>query len=127
MKNPTQVRNVIAALNGLFRSSLWRHGFLIMGIVLSLGWFVLAPGARAVSPPPDGFYSGKNTAEGQDSLLFLSSGVENTALGYEALYHTTTGNDNTAIGAQALFFNTVGGNNTAPVLSPFSITAPASL
>jgi hypothetical protein len=67
----------------------------------------------AVSPPPDGGYSGANTAEGQNALQSLTSGVWNTALGYQALFNDTTGNQNTATGYQALFTNTVGDHNAA--------------
>src|SRR5439155_22794342 len=96
MKHPTQVISIIAPRNGLFRSSLWRRGFLIMGMVLSLGCFVLAPGARAVEPPPDVGYANYNTAEGMNALFTLTFGLENTALGYDALYYTNTGSYNTA-------------------------------
>jgi hypothetical protein len=33
-------------------------------VTLALGCLVLSPKARAVNPPPDGGYSGGNTAEG---------------------------------------------------------------
>ena len=32
--------------------------------------------SQAVSPPPDGGYSGNNTAEGQNALLSLTTGVQ---------------------------------------------------
>src|SRR6266576_3435917 len=125
MKNPTQVISIIAPRNGLFRSSLWRRGFLIMGMVLSLGCFVLAPGARAVEPPPDGGYANYNTAEGMNALFTLTFGLENTALGlnttgsyntasgYNALQKNSTASNNTATGSNALSLNTTGTDNTA--------------
>ncbi len=70
------------------------------------------PGARAVSPPPDGGYPGGNTAEGTDALLSLSSGTSNTAIGADALANNVSGNDNTAVGFQALLLAT-GNHNTA--------------
>jgi len=70
------------------------------------------PGARAVSPPPDGGYPGGNTAEGTDALLSLSSGTNNTAIGADALANNVSGNDNTAVGFQALLLAT-GNHNTA--------------
>ncbi|MGC1321237.1 MAG: tail fiber domain-containing protein [Candidatus Udaeobacter sp.] len=80
--------------------------------IFSLVCFDLLPNARAVTPAPDGGYSGANTAEGQNALQNLTSGVWNTALGYQSLFHDTTGNQNTATGYQALF-NTTGSRNVA--------------
>ncbi|MFN2509717.1 MAG: tail fiber domain-containing protein, partial [Chthoniobacterales bacterium] len=74
----------------------------------------LAPATRAVDPPPDGGYPGRNTAEGDNALESLArGGVENTALGYVALLFNTTGDRNTATGAFALSDNTTGSDNTA--------------
>ena len=84
---------------------------LFIGLVLA--WFGLAPASRAVSPAPDGEYSGGNTAEGFQALFNLTTGLGNTALGLRALVLNTTGGFNTATGASALFGNTTGGNNTA--------------
>jgi hypothetical protein len=72
---------------------------------------------RAVTPAPDGGYSGGNTAEGSGALQ-SGGGPWNTALGYEALSHETaaggaTASQNTATGFRALFDNTTGYNNTA--------------
>jgi hypothetical protein len=66
---------------------------------------------QAVSPPPDGGYSGANTAEGGSGTLFsLTTGSNNTALGSQALFSLTTGKQNTATGAQALKNNTADQN-----------------
>ncbi len=73
---------------------------------------VLAPLAQAVSPAPDGGYPNFTTAEGQNALLSLSTGVANTAVGSFALQSVTTGSFNTGLGAFALVLNT-GDNNTA--------------
>jgi hypothetical protein len=90
-----------------------RRGLLL--IALALCCFALGPVPKAfgVSPPPDGGYSGGNTAEGTNALLNLTSGVWNTALGSQTLDHTTTGNQNTATGYQALFSNTTGSLSVA--------------
>jgi len=72
-----------------------------------------APIVRAVDPPPDGGYPNQNTAEGEDALFTLSTGVGNTAVGFNALYNDTTGGYNTATGNRALFVNTTGTSNTA--------------
>jgi hypothetical protein len=91
--------------------SLLRHGFLLIPLVLI--YLGLSPAARAVLPPPDGGYPGFNTAEGDDALFSLTTGVTNTAIGFEALFSNTMGSANTAIGLQALFSNTTGDANTA--------------
>ena len=82
-------------------------------VVLGLGAFYLSPLAQAVSPPPDGGYPGANTAEGDNALLSLTSGISNTAVGLNALKANTTGEANTANGARALASNTIGHDNTA--------------
>lgn len=69
--------------------------------------------AQAVTPPPDGGYPGYNTAEGQNALFRLTSGLWNTALGAFALYNDTAGNGNTAVGINGLRNNVTGAFNTA--------------
>jgi Chaperone of endosialidase len=73
--------------------------------VLALTFFRLIPNAQAVMPPPDGGYPGGNTAEGQDALLHLTTGVHNTAVGFLSLKSDTTGSYNTAIGSGTLLAN----------------------
>src|SRR6266404_125444 len=96
-------------------------------LILSLVCIGLLPNVEAVSPPPDGGYLGGNTAEGQDALLSLTTGLYNTAIGFLSLKSNTTANfntavgagtlltntadENTAIGERALFFNTTGNAN----------------
>jgi hypothetical protein len=69
------------------------------------GCFALSPMARAVNPPPDGGYPGFSTAEGQNALFNLSTGVANTAVGWFSLWGNTDGSYNTAVGAGTLLFN----------------------
>ena len=71
-----------------------------------------APNAFGVVPPPDGGYTGFNTAEGQNSLFSLTTGVANTASGWHSLFGDASGSFNTATGAGTLLFNT-GDANTA--------------
>jgi Chaperone of endosialidase len=81
-------------------------------ITFLLVCLALVQNTQGVSPPPDGGYSGGNTAEGQDALLSLTSGLYNTALGLFSLRINTTGSFNTATGAGTLLSNT-GSDNTA--------------
>jgi hypothetical protein len=64
-------------------------------------------------PAPDGGYPGNNTAEGQDALFSLTTGLDNTANGFQALFNNTFGSANTATGSSALHSNTTGNDNTA--------------
>jgi hypothetical protein len=82
-------------------------------IIFALVCFALVQNSQAISPPPDGGYPGANTAEGQNALLSLTSGMYNTAVGFSSLKSNTIGNLNTAIGVNALSFNTTGVSNTA--------------
>jgi hypothetical protein len=79
-------------------------------ITFALVCFALVQNAQAVVPPPDGGYPGGNTAEGQDALLHLTTGVHNTAVGFLSLKTDTTGSYNTAIGSGTLMANSVDGN-----------------
>ena len=54
-------------------------------ITLAVGTLALVQTAESVNPPPDGGYSGGNTAEGQSALLSLTSGTFNTAIGFLSL------------------------------------------
>ena len=70
----------------------------------------LSPTAQAVVPPPDGGYPNFNTAEGQNALFSLTTGVGNTGVGWFSLWSNTDGSYNTAVGAGTLLFNV--GNQT---------------
>jgi hypothetical protein len=70
--------------------------------------FGFLPRLQAVSPPPDGGYSGGNTAEGQSALLSLTGGNYNTAVGFLSLLSTTSNSFNTGVGAGTLLSNTAG-------------------
>jgi Chaperone of endosialidase len=84
----------------------------ILSLILAslLTGFAFLQTAQAVVPPPDGGYSGNNTAEGQDALLHLTTGVQNTAVGFLSLKSDTTGSYNTAIGSGTLLANSADGN-----------------
>jgi Chaperone of endosialidase len=74
-------------------------------IILTVMGFALSPKAAAVSPAPDGGYPGFNTAEGNNALFNLSTGVANTAVGWFSLFTNTDGSFNTGLGAGTLLFN----------------------
>src|SRR6266480_6398465 len=70
----------------------------------------VAPNAQAVIPPPDGGYTGFNTAEGTKALFSLTTGSANTAVGWFSLFSNAGGSFNTATGAGTLLFNTADEN-----------------
>ena len=131
MHEPIQLTNTIPAVRNSLNPAPLRRGFLLIPVALAFAWFALSPTARAQlpSPAPDGGYPNGNTAEGDNSLLNLTTGVNNTAIGFDALLFNTTGSFNTANGVgalqnnnadndtangyQALLFNTTGTENTA--------------
>ena len=96
---------------------------------------------QAVVPPPDGGYPNFTTAEGDNALKALTSGVGNTAIGTFSLFSVTAGNFNTAVGAgsldlnqadsntaigtAALLFNTTGTLNTAVGTAALEFNATA--
>jgi hypothetical protein len=105
-------------------------GIQSLGIViLTFVGFALSDRAKALVPPPDGGYPNFNTAEGQNALFSLTTGVANTAVGWfslksnvDASFNTgvgagallfNTADENTAVGAAVLLFNTTGSGNTA--------------
>ena len=83
----------------------------LSSIVFVLAWFAIAPLVRAVVPAPDGGYPGFNTAEGQNALFNVTTGVGNTGVGWFSLWSDTDGSYNTALGAGTLLFN-VGDQST---------------
>jgi hypothetical protein len=76
--------------------------FIYFGFAALLACFTLSHTARAVVPPPDGGYPGFNTAEGQNALKNLTTGVGNAAVGWYSLFSNTDGSFNTAVGAGTL-------------------------
>jgi trimeric autotransporter adhesin len=74
-------------------------------ITLALLCFGLLPRVQAVVPPPDGGYPNFNTAEGQNALFGLTTGVGNAAVGWYSLFSNTDGSFNTAVGVGALVLN----------------------
>jgi hypothetical protein len=95
--------------NSRNRPRLWYRSVVIP---VASALFAVSPASQAVDPPPDGGYPGENTAEGEDALFSLTTGIHNTACGYEALFLNTTGGANTAIGWEALQRTTTAFRNT---------------
>jgi hypothetical protein len=91
-------------------------------ITVAIVCFALVQNAQAVVPPPDGGYPGGNTAEGQDALLSLTTGVHNTAVGFLSLKTDTTGSYNTAIGSGALRANNNDANTATGTFALLSNT-----
>jgi len=84
-------------------------------LLLALSTCALCQLAQAVVPPPDGGYPGFNTAEGQNALKSLTTGVGNAAVGWYSLFSNTAGSYNTAIGAGTLLANTADQNTATGV------------
>src|SRR5947207_12652886 len=104
----------MTAMKTVIKTSIGRpflRSSLIL-IALALGFVALGPMVQAVTPAPDGGYPGANTAEGQNTLLSLTTGTYNTAVGWFSLRSNTSGILNTSVGAGALLANT-GDENTA--------------
>jgi hypothetical protein len=99
---------------------------LFTAILFALGYVSLLPRLQAVLPPPDGGYPGFNTAEGQNALSSLSTGVGNTAVGWFSLKSDTDGSFNTAVGAGTLLSN-VGNQGTNQGISNTAIGTAALL
>jgi len=90
--------------HGVFmRGPVWN---CLVPVLLAISSTAVLPHAQAVSPPPDGGYSGENTAEGTAALLHLNGGTNNTAVGWASLGFDVTANLNTAVGSVPLLFNT---------------------
>jgi hypothetical protein len=110
MYSLNQVNKLVSCGRDPARSlPLWR-GFLLIPLILVC--FAFAPQTRAVVPAPDGFYPGFNTAEGQQALQLLTTGIGNTGLGWRALFFNNA-DFNTGVGAGALVLNFDGRANTA--------------
>ena len=95
-------------------------------IASALACFGLLSKADAVIPAPDGGYPGFNTAEGQNALFSLTTGVANTAIGWYSLWSNTDGSYNTGVGAGTLLFN-VGDQTTGDGTHNTAIGAAALL
>jgi len=86
---------------------------ILLFVAFTFICFALLPEAQGVVPAPDGGYPNFTTAEGDNALKALATGVGNTAIGTFSLFSVTTGNFNTAVGAGALDLNTADSNTAS--------------
>jgi Chaperone of endosialidase len=105
---------------------------ILITILSALACLAFLPETQAIEPAatvPDPPLAGGNTADGQNALLSITTGLYNTAIGFDSLLSLTdtsfntgvgagtlllnTGTENTAAGAGALLSNTTGSANTA--------------
>jgi hypothetical protein len=110
-------------MNPLIQLEKWTS---IAVIAVLLACFGPAPLAQAVVPAPDGGYPGLNTAEGQNALFSLSTGVANVANGWFSLSNNTDGSFNTAVGAGTLLLN-IGDQTTGEGIENTAVGAAALL
>jgi len=120
-------------INHLNPSSLLKRGWVLT--LLAVGSFTLGQVQAATDTPDPGGKPVSNTADGQNALLGITTGIHNSGFGFDALLSNSTANfntavgsvallldnptamgeadENTAVGAGALLSNTTGGSNTA--------------
>ena len=110
-------------MNSMIQCKLTILPLLIAGVLACFG---LLSKAEAVVPAPEGGYPGFNTAEGQNALFSLTTGVANTAIGWYSLWSNTDGSYNTGVGAGTLLFN-IGDQTTGDGTQNTAIGAAALL
>ena len=91
------------------RSPLRRALLLIPLVLVCFGLLPIAKG----TPDPLAVNGARNTADGTNALVDVTTGTNNSGFGYFALHDNTIGNGNTATGAVALSSNEIGSQNTA--------------
>jgi len=82
-------------------------------ILFALSLFALCQQVQSAQDTPDpGPKPVSNTADGQNALLSIATGIHNTAIGFDSLLSNTDANFNTAVGSATLLLNN-GPENTA--------------
>jgi hypothetical protein len=89
------------------------RNIIITTILFALGFFALCQQVQSATdtPDPGGSLPVSNTADGQNALRSLTTGIYNSAFGFDSLLSLTDGNFCTAVGGAALILNT-GSENT---------------
>jgi Chaperone of endosialidase len=86
---------------------------ILIAILSALACFALCQQVQSATDTPDpGGKPVSNTADGQNALASITTGIHNAAFGFDALLSNTDANFNTAVGSVALLLNT-GSQNTA--------------
>jgi hypothetical protein len=85
----------------------WLRRSLLLFLSFVIGSLTVPPNLQAVSPPlaPDTALPGGNTADGQNALAGITTGIYNSAFGIFSLLSATTANFNTGVGAGTLLLN----------------------
>jgi hypothetical protein len=139
-----QLKTLVSCGRDPARSLPLRRGFLLIPLILVS--FALCQQVQAAPSPetPDpGAKPLSNTADGNNALANVTSGIHNSAFGFDSLVVLTTAkfctavgsaslllnnaNENTAVGTGALLTNSSGVNNTAVgTFALFSNTTPGT-
>src|SRR6267143_3867243 len=82
---------------------------ILIAILSALACFAFLPGAKAAGPEAPAL-AGGNTADGQNALLSLTTGLYNSAFGFDAVLSLSDASFDTGIGAGALLLDTAGTN-----------------
>jgi Chaperone of endosialidase len=85
---------------------------LLIGLALACFGLCQQVQSATDTPDPGGSLPVSNTADGQNALLSITTGIHNSAFGFDALLLNTDANFNTAVGSVALLLND-GSQNTA--------------
>jgi hypothetical protein len=101
------------------------HGLLFIPLILVS--FALCQQMQGATDTPDpGPKPVSNTADGQNALLSITTGIHNTAIGFDALLLNSAGNFNTAVGSGTLLLN-VGDPSTSEGIENTAVGAGALL
>jgi len=98
-----QLKTLVSCGRDPARSLPFRRGFLLIPLILVC--FALSPQTQAVPQPdtPDpGAKPVSDTADGQNALLSIGTGIHNSGFGFDTLLSNTDANFSTAVGSAAL-------------------------
>jgi len=114
-----QLKTLVSCGRDPARSLPFRRGFLLIPLILA--GFALGEMQAAVNTPdPPGPLPISNTADGQNALLNITTGIHNSAFGFDALVSQTTANFNTAVGSVAMLLNNASENTAVGCAALFT-------